>query len=412
MPSFKSCSPSVHNMQTHQSTHSTTSVNTMPFSQDFEAQVNRNMTPETSSSSQDHKGKRPASFMEPEQATDEEWSEKMGMKDQSQHQLPPRFSTIFDTKVPASFDAKVPTTPTRAFESYPQQPTRKSGVYIAKPLLWAFLVIFLFETAVLFAYTVIGLLNNINPKLIHTNSAGAVVAGCDCNVQPVNISPNFFMPQGQQAPVIETTTSTTSATSTSTTSSSTSQVAGVNASQLAEIIADLRSAQSTTRKPTTHVTTVTPPGPTVKSTTVLTVDPSGSTIEPRPTVTSTKIVGSEEASPTLSTRDESAVAVSTSAPGLAITPVTCLNANTDELCVTVPSSPTSTPPSTMACLNENTDELCITVPLSPTATPKSCIKVGEGDFCLEDSSAAGAPIMSLTLKTRDELANKPTQEPK
>lgn len=219
MPSFKSCRPCVHDMQTHQSAQSTTSINTMSFSQDFEAQVNRNMTPETSSSSQDHKGERPVSFTEPEQATDEEWSEKMATKDQSQHQLPPRFSTIFDTKVPASFDTKVPTTPTRAFERYPQQPTRKSGVYIAKPLLWALLVIFLFETAVLFAYTVIGLLNNINPKLIHTNNAGAIVAGCDCNAQPVNISPNFFMPQGQQAPVIETTTSTTSATSTSTASS-------------------------------------------------------------------------------------------------------------------------------------------------------------------------------------------------
>jgi hypothetical protein len=120
----------------------------------------------------------------------------MAMKDQSQP--PPRFSTIFDTKAP--------TTPTRAFESYPQQPTRRSGVYVPKPVFWAIFAIFLFESAVLFTYTVIGLINNISPTLIHTNSAGVVVAGCDCNSQPINISPNFYMPQASRVPVVETTT--------------------------------------------------------------------------------------------------------------------------------------------------------------------------------------------------------------
>lgn len=303
MPRSQSCTPgpSTVNMQDNQST---TSVNTIPFNEDFEAQVNSNMNPRKVSRSETCKAPIPPTSPTPFEANDKEYNEKMAMKDQ--HQLPPRFSTIFDTKGPA-------TTPTRAFESYPQQPARKPGVYLPKSVFWALFAIFLFESAALFAYTVIGLVNNMPSKLIHTNSAGAVVAGCDCNSQPINISPNFFMPQAPQAPVVETTTASTSAnaSSTSSPSSSSSQSVNPGVSELAGLIKSAASATSTTESsthtPNTKVVTVTPT-PTVRSTTILTVDPSGSTLPPRPTVTSIQWV---TPSSNLETRDEPTSVVST-----------------------------------------------------------------------------------------------------
>ncbi|GAB7334664.1 hypothetical protein MBLNU13_g06614t3 [Cladosporium sp. NU13] len=271
----------------------------MSFNQDFEAEVNSNMNPSRQSISKDVKAPIPTSSRNSCEAEDLEFNEKMAMKGHSQ--LPPRFSTIFDTKGPAA--------PAREFESYPQPPVGKAGIYVAKPLFWALFTIFLFESAVLFAYTVIGLVSNMSSKLVHVNGAGAVVAGCDCNTQPINISPNFFMQGGTQASFVETTILSTTASTTLTTSTSsvTSQGISPGVSELAEIIKSAGTAstsETSTHTPTTHIVTVTPPGSTIKSTTVLTVDASGSTLPPRPTVTSTKVVAPDEASPTLDTRDE------------------------------------------------------------------------------------------------------------
>lgn len=324
-----------------QNNQSTTSFDTSSFNKNFEAEVNDNMNPSRDSISKDQKGPTPSSSHSSPEADDHEYNEKMAMKDQ--HQLPPRFSTIFDTKRPA--------TPTRAFESYPQHPVRKSGVYIAKPLFWALFAIFLFESAVLFAYTVIGLVSNMSSKL-HINAAGAVVAGCDCSPQPINISPNFFMPGASQGSVVETTTTLStsiSTTSTSSSSSSSTQSISDGVSQLADIIKSAgtsSTSESSTHTPTTHVVTVTPPGPTIRSTVLLTVDPSGSTIPPRSTITSTKVVDAEP-SPSLDSRDETTSIVS-------------------------------------------------------TIVSVSMVSV--------TNSSPAVPTMSLALKSHQELANKPTQE--
>lgn len=270
----------------------------MSFNQHFEAEVNDNMHPSRQSIGKDVKTPILTSSCNSCEAEDREFNEKMSMKDQ--RQPPPRFSTIFDTKGPA--------TSTREFESYPQPPVRKPGIYMAKPLFWALFAIFLFESAVLFAYTVIGLISNMSSKLVHVNGAGTVVAGCDCNTQPINISPNFFMQGGPQASVVESTTlSTTASTTLTTSTSSASSSISPGVSELVDIIKSAGTAstsESSTHTPTTRVVTVTPPGPTIKSTMVLTVDASGSTLPPRPTVTSTKVVAPDEASPTLDTRDE------------------------------------------------------------------------------------------------------------
>lgn len=346
MPSSRNSTPGLSAARI-QKNQSTTSVNTLPFQEDFETQVNNNMNPGRHSSSQDCKVPMPLTSPNEFEADDKEFNEKMAMKDR--HHLPPRFSTIFETKRPTT------PPPPREFESYPQQPARKSGVYLPKPVFWALFAIFLFETAALFAYTVIGLMNNMPAKLIHTNSAGVVVSGCDCTPQPINISPNFFMPGASQAPVIETTTasvststsaSSTSSTSTSSSSnSSSSQSVASGVSELADLIKSAiptSTSESSTVKGGTAVVTVTPPGPTIKSTVLLTVDPSGSTIAPLPTVTSIQWVSP---TPTHKTRDEPTSIVSTT---------------------TAPESTTST---------------------DPFDTP-----------------------IFITLKSHQELANKPTQE--
>jgi len=308
----------------------------MSFNQDFEAEVNSNMNPSRQSISKDVKCPIPTSARNSCEVDDHEFSEKMAMKDQ--RQPPPRFSTIFDTKGPA--------TPTRAFESYPQPLVRKAGIYIAKPLFWALFAIFLFESAVLFAYTVIGLVSNMSSKLVHVNGADTVVAGCDCNPQPINISPNFFMQGGPQASVVDTTTTSTTASTTLTTSisspsSSASKAVSAGVSELADIIKNIGTASTSesstsTHTPTTRVVTVTPPGPTINSTTVLTVDPSGSTLPPRPTVTSTKVVAPDEASPTLDTRDE--------ATSPSVIPTMSLSLKSHQELVSKPTQETETAP--------------------------------------------------------------------
>ena len=78
-----------------QNNQSTTSLHATAFNQDFEAQVNSNMNPIASSSRQDQKGPLPNSSPDLEQANDCDFDEKMAMKDQGHHDLPPRFSTIF-----------------------------------------------------------------------------------------------------------------------------------------------------------------------------------------------------------------------------------------------------------------------------------------------------------------------------
>jgi membrane-associated protease RseP (regulator of RpoE activity) len=334
----------------------------MSFNQDFEAEVNSNMDPSRQSISKDVKAPIPTSPRNSSEAEDREFNEKMAMKDQ--HQPPPRFSTIFDTKGPA--------TPAREFESYPQPPARKAGIYIAKPLFWALFAIFLFESAVLFAYTVIGLVSNMSSKLVHVNSAGAVVAGCDCNTQPINISPNFFMQGGPQASVVETTTASTTASTTLTTSissssSSTSHSVSAGVSELADIIKNIGTASTSesstsTHTPTTRVVTVTPPGPTIKSTTILTVDASGNTLPPRPTVTSTKVVA-----PTLDTRDE--------APSPSVIPTMSLSLKSHQELASQPTQEAETTPAPTQEPAPSEPTETVSTPTTTVPEPKStCTK--------------------------------------
>nr|OQO23466.1 hypothetical protein B0A51_08713 [Rachicladosporium sp. CCFEE 5018] len=199
-------------------------------------------------------------------------------------ETPPRFSTLFPPTVPVP--APEPVLPAREFESYPK---RKSGIYLPTAVFWALLAFLLLESAILFAYTTLGLLSRF---LLTTIAA-------TCPQQPIiNISPNFLLPGGTLPTAV-----TTIATSTSTAlpSTSTAAQAASSAAAAAAVLSALTnlghtSTSSTSSKKVTTITVDPTPTPNiVSSTTILTVDPSGNTLPPAPTVTSTKVIAASDA---------------------------------------------------------------------------------------------------------------------
>ncbi|KAI7357876.1 hypothetical protein KC354_g9864 [Hortaea werneckii] len=286
----------------------------MPFRKTFERRVNEEMQDHTEAGpaarpeSMDPypDSKKPISPSTPDiEAEDIEWSEK---KDQ-----PPRFSTLFGvTPPPAHREPEALPVPQR------RQPTR--GVTLSTPIFVGIVVILLFESTLLFAYTVIGLYKNVPSGIIP--GMGASV-GCRCEEAPqpaINIAPNFMVPQSQSeatetvtvtthpspSPESTTSTPTTSTTTSSTTSTSTtssdpaSQAAAIVASMLGKLSTSTSSppptttASTTTSSPTksTTIITETPSQSTVRSTKLVTVNAEGSTLpsSPQSTVTSTRLV--------------------------------------------------------------------------------------------------------------------------
>ncbi|KAI6853260.1 hypothetical protein KC338_g9306 [Hortaea werneckii] len=283
----------------------------MPFRKTFERRVNEEMqenaeagpAPRPESMDPYSNSKKPIPLSTPDmEAEDIEWSEK---KDQ-----PPRFSTLFGvTPRPAPREPEnLPVPPRR-------QPTR--GVTLSTPIFAGLVMILLFESTLLFAYTVIGLYKNVPSGIIPGMGAPA---GCRCNEDPrpaIKIAPNFLIPQSQSeatetitvttspspSPPGTTTTSKPSSTSTSastTSSDPASQAAALVASMLGQLSTSASSPSPTTTTSTassptksTTIITETPSQSTVRSTKVVTVNAEGSTLpsSPRSTVTSTKLVG-------------------------------------------------------------------------------------------------------------------------
>ena len=171
---------------------------------------------------------------------------------------PPRFSTIFDAppRSPQIIERHV-------------EPRRKAGVYIPTPLFVVLAFVLFFESTLLFAYTIIGLYNNLpNGMLPFGSSSAAVVGGCDCSGQQpgINFAPNFYMPgaKGDAAAILSTVSSlpelasthasTTSSTSSSTSKGSTTTETG-NTAVAAGLLSFLRSNAKTTTTPSIPVTT-------------------------------------------------------------------------------------------------------------------------------------------------------------
>ncbi|OQO07403.1 hypothetical protein B0A48_07100 [Cryoendolithus antarcticus] len=198
-------------------------------------------------------------------------------------ETPPRFSTLFPPSAPIPLPA--PALSAREFESHPK---RKSGIYLPTPVFWALLAFLLLESAMLFAYTTLGLLSRFQLTTIATPYPQQPI---------INISPNFLLPGGTLPTAL-----TTIATSTSTAepSTSTAAQAASSAAAAAAVLSALTNLAHTSTSSTSskRVTTITvDPTPTpniVSSTTILTVDPSGNTLPPAPTVTSTKVIAASD----------------------------------------------------------------------------------------------------------------------
>ncbi|KAK0354021.1 hypothetical protein LTR94_014289 [Friedmanniomyces endolithicus] len=249
----------------------------MPFSPTFEKQVNSNMREEDNPDqyAQESKGGRmPTPQLEAE-AEDADVSEK---KDR-----PPRFSTLFGA---------APALPAREFESYPA-PSRKSGIWMPTSLFVLFAVILLVESTLLFAFTVIGLYNNLPSRLIPSAAPA------------INIAPNFIMPQGQ-AIITQTTTVTVlgnglfssiavpSSTSVPSTAEAASNLFGM-LEGIGTPPSSTKPSSSATHTPGVATSTMIlsqmpPPQETINSVKLVTVDPSGSTLPARPTVTATTVI--------------------------------------------------------------------------------------------------------------------------
>ncbi|KAK6423586.1 hypothetical protein LTR95_016514, partial [Oleoguttula sp. CCFEE 5521] len=198
-------------------------------------------------------------------------------------ETPPRFSTLFPPSAPVP--APTPALPAREFESYPK---RKSGIYLPTPVFWALLAFLLLESAILFAYTTLGLLSRFQLTAIATA----------CPQQPIiNISPNFLLPGGTLPtalnPIVTSTSTSLPSTSTAVSAASSAAAAAAVLSALTNLGHTSTSSTSSKKVTTITVNPTTTPN-IVSSTTILTVDPSGNALPPAPTVTSTKLIAASD----------------------------------------------------------------------------------------------------------------------
>lgn len=292
----------------------------MPFKQVFERRVNdamqqsqagpapRSPTPSHSPSFEDHDDdikKRPLS----PRAKSLYEAEDLDLSSKDEKSLPPRFSTLFDT-------AKPPPTP-RVVECCHRESKKRAGVYLSTPVFVLIIVALLFESTLLFAYTVIGLYQNLPSGLLAVTGAPgpAMGDGCRCEERQgaINFSPNFvFREKGgeilgqlsvvesmtaiesspQPSPPTSTTPSPTTSSTTTTTAASTANAAA--ASHLLSLFSDLDVPPSTSPSPSISIVTATPG---VVHSTIIVTSVTGiggggaeTEAEARPTVTSVRIV--------------------------------------------------------------------------------------------------------------------------
>jgi len=380
----------------------------MPFKQIFERRVNSDMQSSNGGSQAavaneeaDAEKRRSTPVLDPE-ADDVEYSEK---KDQ-----PPRFSTLFGVAPPQP----------PVFESYPH-PKRNSGIDMPLPLFVVFAVILLFiESTLLFAYTVIGLYNNLPTQLVPSTAA---LCNCDNNRHPaINIAPNFVMPQaqalvtqtvtvardgplGDTLPTISTissssTTSLISGSKSSTSSIGTSTPGAAIASDLLGLFGSLAlpsSMTTTTSSSSTKVVTadpgaatstlilseIPPPRSTVNSVQLITVDASGSTLQPQSTVTSTAVFDASQAAAVaqFSAAAESSIQAAMSSISAALVAKPIVPSSTTFLTsITSTSTPLPPPPATAA-----PPPPASVIPPSPTTSTRTTLPCMPGNpldnFC-------------------------------
>ncbi|KAI9696885.1 MAG: hypothetical protein M1820_007960 [Bogoriella megaspora] len=149
--------------------------------------------------------------------------------------------------------------PPQVFPSYPP-PTRRWGVFIPWWLLALIILLFLFESSIIFVYTIVGLWKETAPVVL---SAAGLANGCNCGTSftqaGVNAQPNVVMPsyptitvhdtptntQLAQPPIRPTSVSTDSTVST-TTAPGTTTTASASTSVSTATITSTPSASTTT----------------------------------------------------------------------------------------------------------------------------------------------------------------------
>lgn len=86
--------------------------------------------------------------------------------------------------------------PIHSFPSYPAQSyishPRRSGMYVPMPLFILFILLFLFESSVLFVYTVVALYNTLPASLVPVPSPHY---NCQTGSDhpPINVAPNIWV---------------------------------------------------------------------------------------------------------------------------------------------------------------------------------------------------------------------------
>lgn len=225
-----------------------------------------------------------------------EEAEDLDLSSKGEKTLPPRFSTLFG---PSSKAAPPPPPTPRLVECcHRESGKKKAGIYLSTPVFILLVLVLLFESTLLFAYTVIGLYQHLLPTgLLSIGGAPPpLVDGCACEGRQgaINFAPNFVFGEegksllGLQISGIEgmttaTPTSTTAVPTTSTTSNSSEAAAA--ASQLLSLFDDDKST-------TKSVAIVTETPGLVQSTIIVTSVAGSSSTEsaPQSTVTSIKVV--------------------------------------------------------------------------------------------------------------------------
>ena len=262
----------------------------MPFKQVFERRVNEDMqdggagpaprspspTPsfvDTDVKKQPHSHKAKSIYE----------AEDLDLSSKGDKTLPPRFSTLFDTTRTAD---PAPPTP-RVVECCHRESRKRSGVHLSTPVFILLVVVLLFESTLLFAYTVIGLYQNLPSGILSIAGAPAPVDGCHCEDESkqgvINFSPNFVFGEkggevmGQLSVIESMTALPSSATSTATTSPSSTPTT---------------TTSSTTFSSSSSVSIVTETPGVVHSTIVVTSSAESSETDTavQPTVTSVQIV--------------------------------------------------------------------------------------------------------------------------
>ncbi|QIX00439.1 hypothetical protein AMS68_005956 [Peltaster fructicola] len=267
---------------------------------------------------------------------------------------PPRFSTIFDTKPQ----------PILAAEPVIESPRRRrrNGVFIPMPIFVLLAILFFLESIVLFAYTAIGLYNQLPGRLV-TTIHGPTAAACDLappvehQAAPINIAPNFVVGgAGGQSTVTETVTVTFMGRESST------LLPSLSSTSSSSTVSSSTTSSTTSSAPSMAIVTFTPGGGVVTS--VVFVTPSPASQAERPTSFVTVFAG---ASPT--SQSSSTLSTSASPVAKAVSQETSSSSSTTTSSSSVQTSTTTSSTSSSSTTSSSTTS---TTPAAK-GTNKACV---------------------------------------